>query len=396
MTARWSCAVQVHAGHHAWDSAQSSLVDTARVVLVTDARFAWHAADSANLVRESLHLPGSRVRVLDGATSTAVVEELASWLAAQRADAVVALGGGRIMDTVKLACHHYADPRTLAVLRARGIRAGTAMLPAPEHPLPRRLFVPTTVGTGSEVSMVACLLLAGHNRLITGTGLRPDVAVLDSRFTATLPTPLLAEGVLEALLRVAGAYIGSATESTPLADVSAFTLVRELTGAGDAVARGDTGPDVRLFVAQLSAATHTGWALTGRNPFATKHWYLANELATHLNVRKMTAIAALLPAIWSRIASGDTRYGSAERLAEVWTWIRDACCETLDFDPARGIASLLDHWKIDRPSPADEDCPLTVARRCVDVWGGRLPMLPGLAPQEIAALVAESLASADR
>ena len=368
MILRHAARTTVYAGEHAWPLLRKEISGRALVV-----------ADAAVAVD-----PGSLpvIRLDAGNVDLRTVSSLADQLAEHAPETVVGIGGGSVLDMVKLAGLVHADPGMRDVLAAWGRRAGVIALPAGRDSGPRRIFVPTTIGTGVEVSPVACVLVDGHKRIVTGDRLRPDTAVLDPACTAGLPDHLLREGVLEALLRILGPVAGSPPVGG-LPDAEARALAGHLVAIGDRLAAGETGARIRLQAAMASAATHTGWSLSGRYPFSAKHWYLANELSTVLGLRKMTATAMLLPAVWSRIEAGDRRYGDPAQLAMAWRWVDDSA-------PVAGLRALLRRWQIGggpRPSSADLG---EAARRAVTSWGGRLPMLAGLPAAEIEALYAEA------
>ncbi|WP_409496658.1 daptide-type RiPP biosynthesis dehydogenase [Amycolatopsis sp. cmx-11-12] len=311
------------------------------------------------------------------------VQGLARHIAEKAPSTVIGIGGGSVLDVVKLACLVHADPRNVDLLQGWGQRAGAIIVPGVRNTLVRRVFVSTTVGTGVEVSPVACVRMDGRKRLVVGAALRPDLAVLDPELTASLPEYLLLEGVFEALLRIIGAVAGSAHVGG-LPDAEAAMLAKHLLDTGNRIAAGDTGSDVRLTAAMLSAATHTGWTLTGRAPYAPKHWYLANELSTTLGLRKMVATACVLPGVWTRIVRGDTRYGNVAQLVEAWTWLNES-------EPVTGLGELLQRWRIEHSVTASSASVAEAAERAVASWGGRLPMLAGLTTPEIHKLYTESV-----
>ncbi|GLY50313.1 daptide-type RiPP biosynthesis dehydogenase [Lentzea sp. NBRC 102530] len=299
-------------------------------------------------------------------------------------DTVVGVGGGSLLDLVKLASLVDVDPGLADVLTSRGRRAGVIPLPAGPSPVRRRVLVPTTIGTGVEVSSVACLTVDGGKRLVAGARLRPEAAVLDPARTASLPARLLREGVLEALLRVLGPVAGGPRVGG-LPDAEAAMLARELVAVGDRFAAGDVTADGRLHAAELSAATHTGWALVGRKPYAARHWYLANELSTVLGVRKMVATAHVVPVVWERILSGDERFGVADRLAEAWRWISE-------LPPVEGFRELVRRWDLE-PAVAPTRQEIAAATdNALRAWGGTLPMLAGLDADDIAGIYEGSVA----
>ncbi|MFE0022989.1 daptide-type RiPP biosynthesis dehydogenase [Amycolatopsis sp. NPDC059021] len=378
----------LHAGPEAWQSAAAELARPPRCLVVADAGFADAAPDLRGLVADLGTSPGSVVRLGAADDDATSIADLIDVFTTEAPSTVVAFGGGSVLDRVKLACLGYADPPALEAVAVRSRRAGVVSLPSAtaRKPLSRRVFVPTTIGTGSEVSQVACTTTStppGRKRLVTGAALRPDLAVLDPRFTATLPPRLLREGVFEALLRVLGPAIGD-DRPDELGDAEAETLTTRLLLVGDQLARGETGPDTRLAAATLSATTHTGWALARREPFSAKHWYLANELATVLGAGKIAATASVLPPVWARIASGDHRYGHPGRLAEVWHWIT-RLVPGLGEDPVEGIACLMRRWTIEPATVPAEAC-ARAAANAVESWGGPLPMLAGLSVADLEGL----------
>src|SRR5690606_41617741 len=83
-----------------------------------------------------------------------------------------------------------------------GHPCGCSALPAGARRRAPLAVVPTTLGTGAETSRSACIQVHGRKRLVFGDGLRPDSAVHTPAATDTLPDDLIAEGVLEALLRL--------------------------------------------------------------------------------------------------------------------------------------------------------------------------------------------------
>ncbi|MGH3765863.1 MAG: daptide-type RiPP biosynthesis dehydogenase [Pseudonocardiaceae bacterium] len=374
---RRACPTKVYAGARAWRVARSEIGK--RALFVVDANVAFDE-------------PAAAVIRLDARdTDLQTVRALVARLAAHAPDTVVGVGGGSVLDVVKLACLVTCDPGLSDVLEVWGRRAGVIPLPdgrTPDGRTPqfRRILVATTIGTGVEVSPVACVESGRHKRIVIGSRLQPELAVLDPACTATLPPQLLREGVLEALLRIIGPVAGSAPVGG-LPDAEAAMLVSQLVAGGNRFAAGDTGADARLAAAMLSAATHTGWALVGRETFAAKHWYLANELSTVLGLRKMVVTAALLPAVWTRIASGDVRYGDKAQLAMAWSWIDDS-------EPVTGLRALLRRWDLDHEVAAPAAAIRTAAHRAVLSWGGRLPMLSGLTTAEIEDLYTDALRGA--
>ncbi|MDQ0386402.1 NADP-dependent alcohol dehydrogenase [Streptomyces sp. DSM 42143] len=357
----------------------------------------------AGSVRARIERGGRTVRtvVVSGPGTPEAVTELAGRI--RDADLVAAVGGGSLLDQAKLAVLLRADPDALARLTVPQ-RGGLVLLRAERSRGPRLVAVPTTLGTGSELSAVACLAYGRGKRLVMGGALRPDAAVIDPEATATLRAELVAEGVLEVLFRISGSYVGDHRDQ-PTEDALAQALAERTVRLGNEVrARRALGRAAderqRTEIAKISGLSHAGWVVLNRSPYAGKGWYLANELSSELGLRKMTAVAALLPPLWSAVAAGDTRLGSARRLDALWQRLRAAALDPvgegpadppLPEDPGEGIAALIDSWGVGRRITAEPGRLAVVARRSVRAWGAGLPMLDGLGAADIEGLLARAV-----
>ena len=313
---------------------------------------------------------------------------------ADGATAIVAIGGGAVMDLAKLVRLLLAAPRLAGSLHARIERSG--FVPIPERAVdsgaaPHLLAIPTTFGTGSEVSPTACIVTPSGRRLLSGTRLRPDHAAFDPALTRSLPVALQREGLMEVILRVVGPAIGS--ERVLAADHDARSVV---WGAGSLLEQLRVAPlrgPERLHAAQLSAASHRSWALVGRDSFAAKHWYLANELSSVISSRKIPATVAILPSLWRRIAEGDERWGRRDRLREIWSWFT-ALVPTLADDVREGLPQLFARWGLEAArAPSTSDL-REAAERCGRFWGGALPALRRISPPEIFEIFEDSFPEA--
>ncbi|MDX3854079.1 daptide-type RiPP biosynthesis dehydogenase [Streptomyces sp. AK02-01A] len=308
------------------------------------------------------------------------------------ADLIAVIGGGSLIDRAKLLAVAHEDERARADLRTTG-RSGLLTLDARTRRIRPLLAVPTTIGTGSELSRVACLPHNSGKRLVMSDALAPDAALLDPAATETLPPDLLLEGVLEAVFRTVSPYAGNLDDrpvEDALAEVCAVQLVRLGGEAARQLAAGHV-PDagLRMDLARLSGLTQSTWLCFGRDLFSTEGWMIANELSSALGTRKMTAVAALLPALWRAVLAGDTRLGSARRLRRIWDLLRsaDSSGDPLPAEPVAGITALMDRWGVARDLVLAPHLLETVARRTVRTWGAGLPMLGGLRAADVNALL---------
>ncbi len=214
--------VKILSGHKALDNLPYELrrLGARRPLLLTD-----QGIVKAGLVRtvkrafaESDVVIGALYDEVPPDSSRAVVNALGQLYRRQRCDALVAVGGGSVLDTAK----GVNVGATLGVDDLREV-AGADVLDRPLNPL---VVVPTTAGTGSEVTTVAVIAdrEAGRKLIYTSAYLLPDVAVLDSRMTLTLPPRITAATGMDALAHAMEAYV--CLQKNPLSDAYARAAVR--------------------------------------------------------------------------------------------------------------------------------------------------------------------------
>jgi choline dehydrogenase len=146
------------------------------------------------------------------------VTRLAAALVEARADAIVAIGGGSVMDLAKAA-------RLVAGQGAPIGRFARREIPivAPSTPL---VLVPTTAGTGSEVSGGAVLTDETTHRKagIASPNLRATAAIVDPVLTYGLPPAATAMTGIDALAQAIAATV--VTTATPIGDAIALEAIR--------------------------------------------------------------------------------------------------------------------------------------------------------------------------
>jgi NADP-dependent alcohol dehydrogenase len=386
MTAAWTGATRWLAGEGAVEQALRQATIGPRPALVFDAGAAATPAGAALLdrVRAALPAPPAAERPV---TRPATVAELA----ALQADwsqggitAAVAVGGGCTLDVAVLAA---LPPAVLASPRLARGHCGLVLLTPATRPTRPTVAIPTTLGTGAEVSAAACCERPGDGRLLVlGDALRPAHAAVDPAATAGLPVRLVREALVEILARILVPFAFRPSGPAPVVDLSdglALANLRRLVTVAGRMA----DSDLRLAVATVSAHSHAGWGSVGRASHASPMWPVGTELATLTGWTKATAHGYLLPAWASAVAGGDDRWGDASRLRTAWRAVIEADAG-LDPDPAPGLAGLVDRWI--GPSAASADVAAAVGERAHRRWGAGLPMLGRFAPSEIAELVRAS------
>lgn len=215
---------------------------------------------------------GEAVELITMPTGEPTVESLAPVLAALEAfgpDWIVAVGGGSVLDGAKVAWVLYEHP---AVARDRLFNAfGVPAL----RGRARFAAVPTTAGTGSEVSSAAVVLDGGVKRALVSHELLPDLAILDPRLALGCPPEVVARAGLDALAHAVES-IGSRL-TNPLADLLAEKAASEILASlpGFVAAPEDEALALRLMNASLLA----GWAQNQKIP-GIGH-AVAHQLAAH-------------------------------------------------------------------------------------------------------------------
>jgi alcohol dehydrogenase class IV len=170
-----------------------------------------------------LTLPGGKPALIGVPThepDTGTIEACRDALAASGADFIVGLGGGSAMDTAKIARMLLSNPGP-----AEGI-AGFGKKLAPHASL--FVCVPTTAGTGSEVSESAIAGKAGSDvkLIFRSQDMTPQIALLDPELTVSCPARVTAQSGYDAITHAVEAYVSrmSGPMTDPFAH-SAFALL---------------------------------------------------------------------------------------------------------------------------------------------------------------------------
>jgi len=125
------------------------------------------------------------------------------------ADGVVGLGGGSSLDTAKVVAAAAATGQQIADMIGADRVVGRRL------PL---IQVPTTAGTGSEVTWVSVLTSESHEKkAVYAPQLLPDIALLDAKLTLGMPRHITAATALDAMVHAIEA-VTSRTRKNPISD----------------------------------------------------------------------------------------------------------------------------------------------------------------------------------
>ncbi len=178
--------------------------------------------------------------MVSGEPEIATVEKAADLARNEGCDLVIGIGGGSVIDSAKaIAALATNDGGALDYMEIVG--AGKALT----HPALPMVAVPTTAGTGSEVTRNAVLTvpLAGVKASMRDVSLLPRLALVDSTLTHDMPPAVTASCGMDALTQLLEAFVSRRAQ--PLTDglcIDGLRLVaKSLRPAyyqpGDAVAR---------------------------------------------------------------------------------------------------------------------------------------------------------------
>lgn len=246
-----------------------------RVLLVTDPGVAraGHAAHVADRLAsyEVAVVVFDRARVEP--TDESLIEAVDFARAEGPFDAVVAVGGGSAIDTAKAVALLVTNPGELMDY----VNAPVGKARAPEQPVLPLVAVPTTTGTGSE-STTICVMDVLSLKVKTGishAALRPRLAVVDPRLSATQPAGVTAAAGMDILCHALESYTAGwygdkpaktpeqrvpYCGSNPISDLwSTHALSLLATAFRPAVLGGDDEESTRAAAEQMAlAATFAG------------------------------------------------------------------------------------------------------------------------------------------
>jgi alcohol dehydrogenase len=211
------------------------------------------------------------------------VEQGAQEYSRKGCDVIVAIGGGSPMDTAK----------GIAILVSNQGRiedyVGCNLI---TQPIPPLICVPTTAGTGSDVSQFA--IIADQEKKIKMTilsrAIMPDISLIDPRLLQTKSAELIASTGMDALTHAIEAYVSSL--SWPLTDPHASHAIKLVfRNLKEAVQKKSLDPLEGMAIASLEAGAAFSNAILG-----AVH-ALAHPLGGRYDMHHGLANSILLPVV---------------------------------------------------------------------------------------------------
>src|SRR5690348_3504274 len=175
--------------------------------------------------------PKTHVHVLvipDAEPEVKVISHGVEALNLYKADQIIALGGGSVIDAAKIMKLKYESPEAdLEYLAAPflDLRKRVVQYPTEKINRARLVAISTTSGTGSEVTPFAVLIDKDRGRKVTlaDYSLTPDVAIVDPQFVMSMPKGLTADTGIDCLTHALEA--GVSNYASPYTDSNAFQAI---------------------------------------------------------------------------------------------------------------------------------------------------------------------------
>jgi acetaldehyde dehydrogenase/alcohol dehydrogenase len=221
-----------------------------------------------------------------------------------RADAIVAVGGGSVMDAAK-AMRLFSESPQLSLrelsLPFLDARKRIASFPQVAHRL-GLVAIPTTSGTGSEVSPAAVLSVGERKVTLVDYTLVPDMAIVDPHLTLTMPPVITADTGIDALTHALEAVVS--IFASPFTDAFCMEAIHLIL---DALPRAyENGSDLATRTAMANAATIAGLAFS--NAFVGLNHALAHAVGARFGIAHGRANALFLPHVLRYNASLPSKF----------------------------------------------------------------------------------------
>lgn len=244
---------KVRLGRGCVRAASDELREIASTWLVVTSAHAARSCGALEDVEAALTKAGAAWAVFDQVTENpdiACVYEGALLAMARNADGIIAIGGGSPMDAGKaiaLLARNPSLPRERLFLG-----------PYPGGALPV-VCVPTTAGTGSEVTRAAILTNdVAHTKSSLSTPLIfPTLALVDARYLASVPRRVMVNTVIDALSHAVEGFLSAG--ANPVTDALALDAVGRIAGVLAALKAGTVGAEAHESA--MAASTEAGMVI---------------------------------------------------------------------------------------------------------------------------------------
>ena len=307
---------------------------------------------------KSLASSGGEVTVFDSVEadpSLATLEAAIALAKEKGTTGILGFGGGSSLDVAKLVALIAGSGEDLEAAW------GVAQAKGPRLPL---ALVPTTAGTGSEVTPVSIITLPGdEKRGVSSPIIVPDIAVLDPDLTLGLPAAITAATGIDAMVHAIEAYASKSPNNNPISR----SLAREaLSLLGGHIERAVQTPDDREARSAMLIGSMLAGQAFANSPVAAVH-ALAYPIGGRYHVPHGLSNALVLPHTL-RFNAADATSRAYEIYAEI------APFAFPDLDQGVGTQALSAQF-IDRLGELSKKLGLQTRLREMDISEDMLPTL---------------------
>jgi len=268
-------------------------------------------------------------------------------------DMVISIGGGSVMDTGKAIAALMTNPGDL--LDYLEVIGKSKALTQPSAPF---IAIPTTAGTGAEVTRNAVLASPEHRIKVSLRSplMLPRLALVDPELTASLPHEITASTGLDALTQLIEPFVS--VRANPMMDAfcregvrrAARSIGRACEHGDDATAREDMSL-ASLFgglaLANAGLGAVHGFASVIGGMFAAPHGAICARLLPHTMEINLRALEERLPESdalhrydeLAQILTGNDEASALDGVA----WVRELC-EALSIPPLASYGLTPDDW----------------------------------------------------
>jgi acetaldehyde dehydrogenase / alcohol dehydrogenase len=253
---------------------------------------------------------GTRVHVSvipDAEPEVKVVMQGVESLNFYKADQIIALGGGSVIDAAKIMKLKYESPDAdLKELAAPFLDLRKRVIDYPTEKIVRArlIAIPTTSGTGSEVTPFAVLTDKERGRKVTlaDYSLSPDVAIVDPQFVMSMPKGLTADTGIDCLTHALEAAVSS--YASAYTDSNAMQAIRMVFKYLPIAYEHPHDEEARSMMHNAACIAAMAFA----NASVGVNHALAHAFGAHFGVAHGRANALMLPHVIAYNASVPTKF----------------------------------------------------------------------------------------
>lgn len=249
---------------------------------------------------------------IEGEPTVSMIENGVQSYKEHGCDFIIGLGGGSPLDSAKAIAAMTVLEGSIADYK--GVRIDDAELP----PV---ICIPTTAGSGSEVTKYTIITDEnnGHKMLLTGNSLLPKMAMLDYTFSNGCPKTVTASAGLDALTHAIEAFIS--VNAQPLSDALALSAIKRIMRYLPQVYRDGSNFNARreMSIAALQAG------ICINNSSVTLIHGMSRPIGARFDVPHGMANAMLL-----NVCLSDMEMAARHNLARIATYLRIQAVDEID------------------------------------------------------------------